>query len=99
LEQGVKFPVDQKGASAGTLRMLALTIALLGEPEFGLVGIQEPENYVHPSALAAFADMIREASENVQLLLTTRSPLFLNYLDTPDAVCVVRRGAQGTYVE
>ncbi len=98
-ERGMKFAVHQKGASAGTLRMLALIVALLGEAQSSLVGFEEPENYVHPSALSAFAEIVRQASEKIQVILTTHSPLLLNYLGVPDAVCVVKWGQQGTEVE
>jgi predicted ATPase len=98
-EWGFPFTVHQKGVSAGTLRILALMTALLGEAEASLVGIEEPENYVHPHALSAFSEFVRDASGRVQIILTTHSPLLLNFLGTPEAVCVVRGGRQGTELE
>ena len=98
-EPGLRFPVHQVGISSGTLRMLALMTALFAEPETNLVGIEEPENYVHPTALSAFVEHVRAAQERVQFLLTTHSPLLLSYLDDPSAVRVVqRRDAEGTKV-
>ena len=79
--------------------MLALMTALLGEPEANLVGIEEPENYIHPTALSSFVEHVRAAQERVQFLVTTHSPLLLSYLDDPGAVRVVQRhGAEGTTV-
>jgi predicted ATPase len=98
-EMGLKFLVHQIGASSGTLRMLALMTALFGEAGYGLVGIEEPENHVHPAALAAFAQYLKEASGSVQVLVTTHSPLLLDHLNAPEAICVVRRGDGGTEVE
>lgn len=98
-EAGLRYRVHQVGASSGTLRMLALMTALFGETDYGLVGIEEPENHVHPAALATFAEYLKEASGRVQVLVTTHSPLLLDHLDTPDAVCVVRRGKLGTTVD
>jgi predicted ATPase len=98
-EPGLNYPVHQLQASSGTLRMLALMTALLGEEDITLVGIEEPENYVHPNALESFARYVRAAQERIQILMTTHSPLLLNFLDEPEAVCVVRRGAKGTEVE
>ncbi len=95
-EANLMFRVHQKGVSAGTLRMLALMTALLGETEASLVGIEEPENYIHPSALAAFAQYVQEATQGVQVLITTHSPLLLNYLGDPEAVCIVRITDRGT---
>ena len=90
-EPGLQFPVNQMGVSSGTLRMLALMTALYGQPGTALIGIEEPENYVHPTALKAFVDHIMEAREWAQFLVTTHSPLLLNYLDDPAAVNIVKR--------
>lgn len=98
-EPGLKYPVHQVGASSGTLRMLALMTALFGEAGSNLIGIEEPENHVHPTALAAFAEHLLKASQRVQILVTTHSPLLLDFLDDPAAVCVVRHAdREGTRV-
>lgn len=98
-EPGLKFPVHQVGASSGTLRMLALMTALFGETGSNLIGIEEPENHVHPTALAAFAEYLLKARDRVQILVTTHSPLLLDFLNDPGAVCVVRHTDQeGTRV-
>jgi len=99
MEAGLHYPVHQLQASSGTLRMLALMTALLGEDDITLVGIEEPENYVHPNALEAFARYVQLATERIQVLITTHSPLLLNFLNEPEAVCVVRRGERGTEIE
>jgi predicted ATPase len=65
--------------------------ALFGEEQSNLIGIEEPENYIHPTALAAFAEFLLKARDRVQILVTTHSPLLLDYLNEPEAVCVVRR--------
>lgn len=99
-EPGLKHPVHQMGVSSGTLRMLALMTALFGEARGNLIGIEEPENHVHPTALAAFAEYLLTARERVQILVTTHSPLLLDYLDDPAAVCVVRHTEEeGTRVK
>lgn len=98
-EPGLKYSVHQIGASSGTLRMLALMTALFGECDRNLIAIEEPENHVHPTALASFAEYLLKARERVQILVTTHSPLLLDFLDDPSVVCVVRHTAdQGTRV-
>ena len=97
-EPGLEHPVYQRDASSGTLRMLALMTALLGEPETNLIGIEEPENYIHPTALSSFVEHMLEARERVQLMVTTHSPLLLDLLDEPSTVSVVQRSEQGTAV-
>ncbi|WP_437604319.1 AAA family ATPase [Sorangium sp. So ce590] len=72
---------------------------LFGEADASLVGVEEPENHVHPSALRAFAEYLRDASERAQILVTTHSPLLLDCLPKPEEVAVVRRTPDGTTIE
>ena len=98
-EPGLHYRVHQMGVSSGTLRMLALMTALLSEPETNLIGIEEPEDYVHPTALSAFVRHLLNAREHTQLMVTTHSPLLLDYLNEPGAVRVVQRhDERGTVV-
>lgn len=94
-EPGLKFTVHQMGASSGTLRMLALMTTLYGDTEINLVGVEEPENYIHPAALSSFVLHLLDALDRVQFIVTTHSPLLLDFLDDPEAVIVVNRNAQG----
>ena len=64
--------------SDGTLHVLGMLVALFqrsdgagGRP--GLIGIEEPESALHPAAAGALADVLREASEHVQVIVTTHS--------------------------
>ncbi len=99
-ESGLKHPVHQMGASSGTLRMLALMTALLTTSEAKLIGIEEPENYVHPTALSAFVEYIQRAREDTQFMITTHSPLVLDALNEPEVVRVVRNDAgKSTVIE
>ena len=99
-EPGLAFPVHQMGVSSGTLRVLALVTALHAGDGANLIGIEEPENYIHPTALAALLDHLRDVQEHIQFMVTTHSPLLLDILDEPGAVRVVQRDTQsGTSVE
>lgn len=91
-EKGLRFAVHQMGVSSGTLRMLAMITALYGEPDTNLLGIEEPENYIHPSALSAFVEHTRGAQKRVQFMMTTHSPILLNLLNDPRIVYIVKRG-------
>ena len=97
-EPGLRFPVNQMGVSSGTLRVLALMTALYAQSGTALIGIEEPENYIHPSALEAFSVHILDARERVQFMVTTHSPLLLDFLDDPASVKIIKRGDQGTEV-
>lgn len=87
-------PILAKFASDGTLRMLAY-LTVLYDPEPGpLVGIEEPENQLHPRLLPLLAEECRSASRRGQLLVTTHSPYFVNGLRPPE-LWVLDRGLDG----
>jgi predicted ATPase len=90
-------PVLAKYASDGTLKMLAY-LAVLYDPDpaplIGLIGIQEPENYLHPRLLPELAEECRIAAGRTQLMVTTHSPFFVNGLQEKE-VWVLYRDAQG----
>ena len=94
-EPGLRFPVNQMGVSSGTLRMLALMTALYGDQDINLLGVEEPENYIHPAALSSFVLHLLEAEGRVQFIVTTHSPLLLDFLNDPKAVSIVKRNDQG----
>ena len=98
-EPGLQYTVHQMGASSGTLRMLAMMTALYAQPEPTLIGIEEPENYIHPSALSSFMEHLNQSRGRIQFMLTTHSPLVLTIVNEPVAVNVVRRNdTKGTLV-
>ncbi len=87
-------PVMAKFASDGTLKMLAY-LTLLHDPEPPqLIGIEEPENQLHPRLLPELAEECRSAAAASQLMVTTHSPFFVNSL-RPEETWVVYRAASG----
>jgi predicted ATPase len=73
-------PILAKFASDGTLKMLAYLVALYDPDPPQLIGIEEPENHLHPRLLPELAEECRKASERAQLMVTTHSPYFVNGL-------------------
>lgn len=87
-------PVLARFASDGTLKMLAYLILLYDPTPPPFIGIEEPENYLHPRLLPELAEECRAAADATQLLVTTHSPFFLNGL-RPREVRVLWRDEQG----
>ena len=87
-------PVLSRFASDGTLKMLAYLIVLYDPEPPQFVGIEEPENFLHPRLLPELAEECRAAAERSQLLVTTHSPFFLNAM-RPEEVRVLYRDEQG----
>jgi predicted ATPase len=87
-------PVLSRFASDGTLKLLAYMAVLHDPNPPQFIGIEEPENFLHPRLLPELAEECRAAAERSQLLATTHSPFFLNSL-RPDEVRVLYRDEQG----
>jgi predicted ATPase len=89
-----KRPVLAKFASDGTLKMLAYLTVLYDPEPSPLIGIEEPENHLHPRLLPELAEECRAASVRSQLMVTTHSPFFVNGLRAKE-VRVLFRDEQG----
>ena len=91
LEQD-KPPVSAKRLSDGTLRYLALLAILLDPQPPALVCIEEPELGLHPDLLPKLADLLVDASERMQLIVTTHSDILVDaFTERPEDVVVVER--------
>jgi len=87
-------PVMSRFASDGTLKLLAY-LTVLHDPEPPqFVGIEEPENFLHPRLLPELAEECRAATERSQLFVTTHSPFFIDTLK-PEEVRALYRDDQG----
>lgn len=87
-------PVLARFASDGTLKMLAYLVMLYDPKPPQFIGIEEPENFLHPRLLPELAEECRFATGSSQLLVTTHSPFFLNAL-RPEEVRVLYRDERG----
>jgi predicted ATPase len=87
-------PVLAKYASDGTLKMLAYLIVLHDPNPPPLIGIEEPENYLHPRLLLELAEECRAATGHSQLLVSSHSPFFVNGLKAEE-VWVLHRDERG----
>jgi predicted ATPase len=87
-------PVLARFASDGTLKMLAYLVVLNDPDPPQFIGIEEPENYLHPRLLPELAEECRAATDRSQILATTHSPFFLNSL-RPEEVRVLYRNDAG----
>jgi predicted ATPase len=78
--------------SDGTLKFLALLAALFHPQPPPLMCIEEPEVGLHPDALQLVAEALLEASESMQLIVTTHSDALVDSLtERPETVLVCDR--------
>lgn len=87
-------PILARFASDGTLKLLAYLTILYDPDPAQLIGIEEPENYLHPRLLPELAEECRQATARTQLLVSSHSPFFVNAL-RPEEVWVLYRDENG----
>lgn len=87
-------PILSRFASDGTLKMLSYLVLLYDPDPPQFIGIEEPENFLHPRLLPELGEECRKATEHSQLLVTTHSPFFLNAA-RPEEVRILYRDEAG----
>lgn len=76
-------------ASDGTLRLLALTLIAYTILFKGVYLIEEPENGVHPRAIATMFDSLRSVYD-AQILVATHSPVILSLVEPSAVLCFAK---------
>ena len=87
-------PILARFASDGTMKLLAYLVVLDDPEPPPFIGIEEPENFVHPGLLRELAEECLIASVQAQFLVTTHAPQFLDAL-SPKQVRVLDRAQDG----
>lgn len=80
--------------SDGTLRFIALATLLLQTDLPQVIIIDEPELGLHPAAINKFAAMVKRASLNCQVILSTQSADLVNCFEPEDILVVDRADGQ-----
>lgn len=86
VEEKIRGAINPDSVSDGTIRLLALMVIAnwkAGQPS--LVAVEEPENGLHPHLSEHIVSILRSASEQRQVIVTTHNPAFLDYL-TPSEI-------------
>lgn len=83
--------------SDGTLRFICLATLLLQPHELqpATIIIDEPELGLHLYAITIFAEMVKQLSDEKQIIISTQSVELLNEFDVEDVI-VVDRGKNGS---
>jgi predicted ATPase len=97
-EKGLNQPIPATCLSDGTLRYLCLLTLLCHPTPPPLLCIEEPELGLHPDILTTVAELLVEASQRTQLIVTTHSDALVSALtDTPESVFVFEHDDTGTH--
>ena len=78
---GTKDPwrFEALNMSDGTLRALGLLLAVYQPGDVSVVAIEEPEATVHPAVMELIVEVLMDAANECQVLVTTHSPDILDY--------------------
>ena len=82
------WKLNSSEVSDGTLRAIGILLAIFqsgsSNPPISLVGLEEPENNLHPAAAGVLLDALLEASAAVPVIASTHSADMLDRDDLPD---------------
>ena len=99
VEVGQDIPFKAHHLSDGTLRFICLTTVFLqpeeNQPETILV--DEPELGLHPYAINVLASLIKVASKNKQVIVSTQSVELLDEFDAEDIIVVDRENGRSVF--
>ena len=90
---------DVSSLSDGTLRFICLAILLLQPPEErpSAILLDEPELGLHPYAISKLASMVKSASTQTQVIVSTQSSLLLDHF-LPEDILVTELEAGETQI-
>ena len=97
-ENMVARSVESWESSDGTLRALAILLALESHPPSSTLLIEEPEQNLHPWAIRSLMRHVREviSERGLQVILATHSPQVLEVLEPHELLVASRSPTEGT---
>jgi AAA15 family ATPase/GTPase len=75
--------------SDGTINLIVLVLVLYFEKK-RVVVIEEPERNIHPHLVSRIVDMMKDASRQKQIIITTHNPEFVKYAGLENLLFVFR---------
>lgn len=97
LEKGSEQMFTAHNLSDGTLRMMCLCTLLLQPNLPSTIIIDEPELGLHPFAIEKLAAMLKSASQQTQVIVSTQSVNLLNHFEAEDVIVVERQDNQSVF--
>ena len=96
-EKGFSTPTPASRLSEGTLRYLCLLTLLLDPTPPPIICLEEPEAGLHPHVVSQIAELLIDASQRTQLIVTTHSDALISGLsECPEAIITCERDDEGT---
>ena len=92
IHAGTDAYFDASSLSDGTLRFIALASLFLQPPVYrpSVILVDEPELGMHPYAITLLASLMKQASTETQVVVSTQSSLLLDHFE-PEGILVAER--------
>lgn len=90
-------PFSGHQLSDGTIRFICLATVLLQPSPPSTIIIDEPELGLHPYAITLLGSLLRSASSNTQLIVSTQSVQLVNEFEAKDIIVVDRENDQTNF--
>lgn len=82
VDDGTPTKIEYKGDGVKSLAALGLLKNREMKAAASIIAIEEPESHLHPAAIHQVNDIINAlAEEEIQIIVTTHNPLFVNRID------------------
>ena len=96
-EFGLEAPLPATVVAEGAVGFITMLAALLAPSPPSVLCLEHPEAGLHPDHLFQLEDLLADACERTQVLLTTHSDdLVSGFTDRPESIAVCERGESGT---
>ena len=96
-QKGSDYPMQPYHLSDGSIRFICLATALLQPTLPSTIVIDEPELGLHPYAIEVLSELIQEASERTQVIISTQSPALVDCFSPDDVIVVNRKQGASTF--
>ena len=98
-QKGSEDVFNTSQLSDGTLRFICLATLLLQPHELQpeTIIIDEPELGLHPFAITIFSEMVKQLSDEKQIIISTQSVEMLNEFDVEDVIVVDRSAERSVF--
>ena len=91
------FPMKPSLLSDGSIRFIALATALLQPTPPSAIIIDEPELGLHPHAIEILAELLKNAAQKTQVIVSTQSPELISQFAIEDIIVANRKDGASTF--
>lgn len=97
-EKHIPSRIPSWALSEGSVRLVAILLALMVPQPPSLVTFEAPDSQLHPGLMEYLADILQMGADRTQVIITTHSPFLLDKLP-PESLLIVTKEAGETRVE